>query len=46
MELIVWLEEQACSRVLGLGVKATFLRGKGFCFYCMFETNFSGREKI
>jgi len=40
------LAEQTSNQVLRLGGETRFLRGKDFCFHCMFEANFSGHNKI
>jgi len=34
------------ARFSFLGGQKIFLRGKDFCFYYMFKTNFSGHNKI
>jgi len=37
---------QARSQVLRFGRQNAHLEGQDFCFYCMFETIFSGHNKI
>ena len=42
----IWLSHRPVARFQDLVGHATFLGGQDFCFYYMFETNFSGRDKI